>query len=148
MKTSKATHTTLWARANSLISTSSTYEYCKLPSQPGQVRLGLRFSMGQRAFLIYDGVCNLCITAAKLLHIFDRYGSVRFLPYQMISREMKARYDLISENLQGQLHLVLQDGKVASGASAISEICRLLFPFGVACQILGTTISETVRFAG
>ena len=138
MQTGKATHITLCASAGPLISTSSTNEYCQLPSRPGRERLGLVFSMGQRVFLIYDGVCNLCIIAVRLLHVFDRYGSVGFLSYQMISGEMKARYDLALGNLQGQLHLVLQDGKVISGASAISEVCRLLFPFGVVCQILGT----------
>lgn len=107
-------------------------------SHEPSVKISLAFSMNQRPLLIYDGVCNLCITAARLVHILDRYGSVRFLPYQMISREKKARYDLTSGNLQGQLHLVMQDGKVISGATAISEICGLLSPFGVVCQILAT----------
>jgi predicted DCC family thiol-disulfide oxidoreductase YuxK len=61
---------------------------------------------------------------------------VNFVPYQQLSPDLRARYGLAEERLQGQMHLVRRDNSVVSGPVAIAEICGLLTPLGPVCHLL------------
>lgn len=88
--------------------------------------------------LIYDGICNLCTTAACILYALDRGWHFEYVPSQKLSSRVRDRYGLTEELLQGQMHLIRADDSIASGPAAIAEICKLLTPFGVVCTILRT----------
>ena len=76
--------------------------------------------------MIYDGVCNLCTSAIRILHALDRYCRLEYVPSQQLSEDVRFQLGLSEEQLEGQMHVVSSDGSVASGPAAIAEICRLL----------------------
>ena len=92
-----------------------------------------------KPYLIFDGVCNLCVAAVRLLNVLDRHSLFRFVPYQTISDQVEFKYKLTTEDLQGQMHLVRADGKLFSGPQAISEVCTYLCPVGFLCRIFKST---------
>jgi predicted DCC family thiol-disulfide oxidoreductase YuxK len=92
--------------------------------------------------LIYDGICNLCTTAVRILYALDRGWRFEYVPSQQLSERLRARYGLSQELLQGQVHLIGQDGSIANGAAAIAEICNLIAPFGFICNVLHTRQAE------
>jgi predicted DCC family thiol-disulfide oxidoreductase YuxK len=57
------------------------------------------------------------------------------ISYQTISDQVKFEYNLTTEDLQGQMHLVLADGKLLTGPEAISEVCTFICPLGFLCRI-------------
>ncbi len=88
--------------------------------------------------LVFDGICNLCTTVARILFALDRGWRLDYTPYQRLSVADVNRYGLTEELLQGQMHFVRSDNSIASGTIAIGEICKLLTPFGLACNFLRT----------
>jgi predicted DCC family thiol-disulfide oxidoreductase YuxK len=91
-----------------------------------------------RPSLIYDGICNLCTTAARLLYALDHGLCFEYVPSQQLGADLRVRYGLTEDLLQGQMHLIRQDSSIASGPAALAEICKLLSPFGLMCNILRT----------
>jgi predicted DCC family thiol-disulfide oxidoreductase YuxK len=87
-----------------------------------------------KPILVYDGTCNLCITAAKFLHSLDRHELIIYVPYQMVS--LKVLNSLSPRSLQGRMHLILENDRVVNGSIAVSEVCKLLFPLGFLCRTL------------
>ncbi|HYW02039.1 MAG TPA: DCC1-like thiol-disulfide oxidoreductase family protein, partial [Candidatus Acidoferrum sp.] len=61
--------------------------------------------MTSRPYLIYDGICNLCIGSVKILNALDKSGLIRFVPYQELSTSARERYGLTRDMLQGRIHL-------------------------------------------
>jgi predicted DCC family thiol-disulfide oxidoreductase YuxK len=96
-------------------------------------------SLANKPYLIFDGFCNLCVAAVRLLYVLDRHSLVRFVPYQTISDQVKFEYSLTTQDLQGQMHLVLADGRLLTGPQAISEVCTFLCPLGFLCRIFKST---------
>lgn len=95
--------------------------------------------MASRRYLIYDGICNLCVGSVRILKILDKTGLIRFVPYQHVSYSTKKRYGLTKKMLQGRIHLIVDDdGSISSGSLAIKQLCILLTPFNFLCNILGT----------
>jgi predicted DCC family thiol-disulfide oxidoreductase YuxK len=83
--------------------------------------------------LIYDGICNLCTTATRFIHILDRRERFRYLPIQKLSRTIHGKYGLTETMLEGQMYLVRSDGSIVGGSFAIAEICKALCPFAFLC---------------
>ena len=91
--------------------------------------------MATKPVVVFDGLCNFCVTAVKLIRILDRHALLGFLPYQMIMDPTKFKDLSSTEGLVGQMYLILGDGKLVSGTTAISEICSFLSPIGFLCRI-------------
>ena len=91
-----------------------------------------------RPYLIYDGICNLCIGSVKILNILDKSGLIRFVPYQQLPASARERYGLTKNMLQGRMHLILDNNSISSGSIAITEVCNLLTPFHFLCNLLKT----------
>jgi predicted DCC family thiol-disulfide oxidoreductase YuxK len=90
-----------------------------------------------RPRLIYDGVCNLCTAAVKLLSCLDRRRRFEYVAYQQLNRGFRNKYGLTSSDLQGRMYLV-GDGAVNAGPKAIADVCRLLIPFAFVCNLFKT----------
>lgn len=76
-----------------------------------------------RAVLIYDGNCPLCLRARDWVAKRARAGSVEFLTCQ--SEERVARFPGIAEEACLEaVQLVLADGAVYAGAEALPHILR------------------------
>lgn len=88
--------------------------------------------------LIYDGVCNLCTTATRFIHLLDRAQRFLYLPSQKLSRTIRKNHGLTEAMLQGQMHLIRSDGSIVSGSFAIAEICKALCPFSFLCGAMRT----------
>ncbi len=86
--------------------------------------------------LIYDGICNLCTTATRLIHILDRGQLFGYVANQTLSRRFRKKYGLTEAMLQGQMHLIRSDGSIVSGSFVIAEICRALCPFTHVCRLM------------
>jgi len=97
-----------------------------------------------RPYLIYDGICNLCIGSVKILNALDKSGLIRFVPYQELSTSARKRYGLTRNMLQGRIHLILGNNSISSGSLAITEICNLLTPFHFLCNLLKTQPAQVL----
>ncbi len=86
--------------------------------------------------LIFDGICNLCISAVRILSSLDRSWRINYVPFQWLSMSARARLGLHEELLRGQMHLVRSNYSIVSGPEAVAEICELLTPFGFLCDPL------------
>ena len=95
--------------------------------------------MLDKPILVYDGVCNLCVTAARFLHRPDRYELFNYMPFQQATRET-----FFQSQLQGQMCVILEDGTVMNGAVAISKVCKLLFPVSFLCEILELPLAQKI----
>lgn len=102
------------------------------------------FSLDRNLRLIYDGVCNLCTSAVRLVYALDRGRLLEYVPSQQLGSNARARYGLATELLQGRMYLVLKDNSVVSGATAIEEVCGLLSPFGFICTVFKTQLAQRV----
>lgn len=89
--------------------------------------------------LVYDGICNLCATAARILYALDHGWRLDYVPCQQLPRSVRVSYGLTNERLQGQMHLIQPDNSIVSGPVAIAEICKLLgAPVSCIRSLLGT----------
>lgn len=96
-----------------------------------------RVAQFQKPRLIYDGICNLCVTAVTLLHFLDRSQRIDYVSYQILSSTIRRDYSLTDDQLEGQMHLLMHDGRLLSGSLAIGEVCRLIFPRCFVCNLFG-----------
>jgi len=72
---------------------------------------------GERAVILFDGVCALCNTGADWIRARDRRGRFEFLPYQ--SEEARRRFPgLDPARLAEAMHVVFPDGTVRAGVDA------------------------------
>ena len=92
--------------------------------------------------LVYDGVCNLCTGAVRFLNAIDRKHVVEFAPYQLLDPETTRRFALSAWELQGRMHMIRRDGVLVKGAAAVSEVCRLLAPVNVLCNLFDTALAQ------
>lgn len=51
-------------------------------------------------------------------------------------------YGLTEEVLRGRMYLIRENGSVIGGPFAITEVCKLLTPFGIICDLFKTPIAE------
>lgn len=103
---------------------------------------GAPFSMNKKPRLIFDGICNLCTTAVRVLYALDREGRVEYVPSQQLSAGTRRKYGLSEERLQGQMHLIQEDDSIVHGSSAIADLFELLTPFHLMSGILRTPQAE------
>lgn len=96
----------------------------------------------KQARLVYDGICNLCTGAVRFLSALDRKHAVEYSPYQALDPEERKRVGLSILDLEGQMHVIRPDGSVAKGAAAIAEICKLLSPSIVLCDLFNTPFAQ------
>jgi len=94
--------------------------------------------------LIYDGICNLCISAIRLLYALDRKHHVEFVPYQELRAATRRHYALTGDLLQGRMHLITREGRLVSGPLAIREVCGMIFPFHFICSVFVIPESQRV----
>lgn len=92
--------------------------------------------------LIYDGVCNLCTGAVRLLIAIDRNHAVEYTPYQILGTNESRTYGLSTSELEGRMHIVQSDGSVARGVTAIAEVCKLLSPIIALCELFNTPLAQ------
>jgi len=72
---------------------------------------------GERAVILFDGVCALCNTGADWIRARDRRGRFEYLPYQ--SEEARRRFPgLDPARLAEAMHVVFPDGTVRAGVDA------------------------------
>lgn len=95
--------------------------------------------MLDKPLLVYDGVCNLCVTAARFLHRLDRYELFNYMAFQEATHET-----FLPGQLQGEMCLILEDGTVMNGSFAISKVCRLLFPVSFLCKLLESPPAQKI----
>ena len=88
--------------------------------------------------LVYDGICNLCTTATRILYALDRGWRFKYLPSQQLNQKMRRQYGFTESILQGQMHLIQLDGSILGGSAAIAEICNTLAPLSFISSILRT----------
>lgn len=98
--------------------------------------------MNKKPRLIFDGICNLCTTAVRVLYALDRERRVEYVPSQHLSTGARRKYGLSEERLQGQMHLIQQDDSIVSGSAVIAELCELLSPFHIMSGLLRTPQAE------
>ena len=89
--------------------------------------------------LIYDGVCNLCTTATRIIHALDRGWRFQYLASQQLSRGVRIQYGLSESALQGQMYLIRTDHSIVGGSAAVAEICNALLPFRFLSSLLRTS---------
>lgn len=77
-----------------------------------------------RATVIFDGACGLCLRAVQRLRAWDREHRLVFVPFQ--NEQAVRHFGLALPALAAAMHLVLPDGRVFSGADAVPELGRLL----------------------
>ena len=92
--------------------------------------------------MVYDGVCNLCVSAVRFLDLIDHRGLIEFAPFQELALEDKAVYRMSDQEFQGRMHYIHQNGSLVSGAPAIAEVCRLLAPFSFICVFFNTPFAR------
>jgi len=92
--------------------------------------------------LIFDGVCNLCVAAVRLLKVLDKNSLFRLVPFQAIPDQVGFKYHLTTRDLQGQMHLVRADGELLSGPLAISEMCTHICPVTFLCRIFSSIVFQ------
>ena len=95
-----------------------------------------------RPCLVYDGVCNFCVGAVRLLNAIDHGRAIEYAPYQSLGPAVRRKYALSDRDLQGRMHIVERNGAVLKGAAALAKVCRLLAPFTVVCSFLDTPLAE------
>ena len=88
--------------------------------------------------LVYDGICNLCTSAVRFLYILDRAHELDFVAYQQLGATYRRQYALTDILLQGRMHVIKENGGLASGSLAIREVCRLVFPLKFICDLFKT----------
>ncbi len=80
---------------------------------------------GYQRTLIFDGECGFCRRAVTLLMRWDKYGRLRFVPFQ--DPAALAQLPAIPRaSLEQAMHLVTPAGEVYAGATAVPVILRLL----------------------
>lgn len=92
--------------------------------------------------LVYDGICNLCTSAVRFLYVLRREELVQYVPFQSLTSEDRRAYGLTFEALQGRMYLIRPDGSLASGPFAVTEICKLLTPFRLICDVFRTPFAQ------
>ncbi len=71
--------------------------------------------------VIYDGSCNLCAGNLHWLHRLDWWHRMEALPFQ--SDEVFERFPKLTRaECEKAMQVVLEDGRVESGAAAIREV--------------------------
>jgi predicted DCC family thiol-disulfide oxidoreductase YuxK len=92
-------------------------------ARPGLPRPASHY--GYQRTLIFDGDCAFCRRAVSFLAKWDKYGRLRFVPFQ--DAEGLARLPLIPRaDLEKAMHLVTSDGSVYPGAAAVPVMLRVL----------------------
>lgn len=78
-----------------------------------------------RCTLLFDGRCGMCSAWRAWIARHDRGGRIALLPYQdPAARDLVP--DLPPERFAGEMQLILPDGRVVGGATAIAESLRVL----------------------
>ncbi|HUK50524.1 MAG TPA: DUF393 domain-containing protein [Terriglobales bacterium] len=95
--------------------------------------------MNQKPRLVYDGVCNLCIDAVRFLNLLDRNSQIQYTPFQTLGPNVRERYGLKVEALQGRMHLIQTNDTVLAGPEAIRKLCESLMPLRILCAIFSTS---------
>jgi len=96
--------------------------------------------------LIYDGTCNLCTSAVRVLHVLDQKQQIEYVPSQELDVSVRDQHNLTDIVLQGGMHIITEEGRLVSGALALSEVCRLTSPIGFICDVLA--VPEFQRLYG
>ncbi len=87
-----------------------------------------------RPVLLYDGSCAFCRAWVRRIGRWDRGRRIELLPAS--ERSLLPDLPLLSdEAVNAAMHLVLPEGRVASGGRAIPELLRYL-PGGAVVRLL------------
>src|SRR3972149_8492135 len=97
--------------------------------------------MSKKPRLIFDGICNLCTTAVRVLYVLDRERRLEYVPSELLGARTRRRFGLSEARLQGQMHLI-QGNSIVNGSAAIATLCELLTPFHLMSQLLRTPQAE------
>ncbi len=75
--------------------------------------------------VLFDGSCPLCQGAVSRLKVWDREGTLNYLPSQ--SPEAESRFPWISmEAVKDSIHLVGPKLEIWEGVGAVEELVRIL----------------------
>ncbi len=103
---------------------------------------GVASPLSTKPRLVYDGVCNLCTAAVRFLYTLDKGRIVHYVAYQQLGSRIRRQYGLTADLLQGRMHLISEDGSLASGPIAMTEVCKLLTPFSFICNLFRTRLAQ------
>lgn len=92
------------------------------------------------AAVIFDGACGICRRSVAVADRYDNADHLDFIPYQ--SDEFERRFPRIHRQLaENTVIVVTQDGRMFTGARAVTEIARLL---GGVFAIIGFILVQPV----
>ncbi len=81
----------------------------------------MKMARVRKIAVIYDGACGLCTGNVHRLHRLDWFGCIETVPFQ--SDEVYVRFPSLSRSeCEKAMHVVLEDGRIVSGADAIREV--------------------------
>ncbi len=98
--------------------------------------------MNQKPRLVYDGICNLCTSVVRYLHVLHGEKLIQYVPFQNLGIDFQRNYGLTKHALQGRMYLIRQDGSLVGGPFALTEVCRLLTPFSFICELFRTPLAQ------
>ncbi|MBW7457601.1 thiol-disulfide oxidoreductase DCC family protein [Paenibacillus sepulcri] len=82
---------------------------------------------GERLIVLYDGVCNLCLTSVRRMKELRSSADLRFISIQSLEEseeEIASIQSFPREQLLSRLHVIDQGGAVYAGADGIVRILR------------------------
>lgn len=87
--------------------------------------------INKKNIVIFDGVCNLCNLAVKILLKLDYKKSLYFSAMQgKTTKELGINQDILSEKEQSILYKKANSEIIYSRSNAVIEILNDLYPFG------------------
>ena len=92
-------------------------------ARPGMPRPASHY--GYQRTLIFDGNCGFCRRAVAVLMKWDKYGRLRFVPFQDAAA-LAQLPPIPMADLEQAMHLVTPAGDIFPGAEAVPIILRVL----------------------
>lgn len=89
-------------------------------------------SKGEKLYVLYDGVCNLCLASVRRLKELPSSAELHYAAVQSLADSaalIPAAASIPQEQLLSKIHVVDADGNVFAGADGIVRIMRTVRGF-------------------
>jgi predicted DCC family thiol-disulfide oxidoreductase YuxK len=83
-------------------------------------------AQGNRAMLLYDGLCGFCLASVKRLRVLDLFGYVDPLDFHRQPDLTALSPHLTPERCRSEMVLLEPNGRVSGGFEAFRRLCRRL----------------------
>jgi len=84
-------------------------------------------NVGEKLTVLYDGICNLCLTSVRRLKELPSTADLRFVSIQSLEEseeEIPGIQAYSRDQLLAKLHVIDQSGAVYAGADGVIRILR------------------------